>query len=168
VRSVQDLAPLVREAASFALRGSDVALSFDIPADLWWSNVDAGQISQVISNIVINADEAMPAGGTVTVRARTTSVAGNEYPDLAAGTYVRIDIADTGTGIPASDLHRVFEPFFSTKRRGSGLGLATAFSVVRKHDGYIDVASTPRRGHHLLGISARSSTRQSRNAAGTA
>ena len=143
VRSVQDLAPLVREAASFALRGSDVALSFDIPADLWWSNVDAGQISQVISNIVINADEAMPAGGTVTVRARTTSVAEHEYPDLAAGTYVRIDITDTGTGIPASDLRRVFDPFFSTKRRGSGLGLATAYSVVRKHDGYIEATSTP-------------------------
>lgn len=146
VRSVQNLAPLIREAASFALRGSDVSLSFDIPADLWWSNVDAGQISQVISNIVINADEAMPTGGTVTVRARTISVTENQYSDLAPGSYVRIDIMDTGTGIPASDIRRVFDPFFSTKRRGSGLGLATAYSVVRKHDGYIDVTSTPGMG----------------------
>ena len=141
----------MREAASFALRGSDVALSFDIPADLWWSNVDAGQISQVISNIIINADEAMPAGGTITVRARTASVAENEYPDLAAGTYVRIDIADTGTGILPSDLHRVFDPFFSTKRRGSGLGLATAFAAV---EGEVDrvqgIASENRVTHVCL------------------
>jgi PAS domain S-box-containing protein len=143
VRSVQDVAPILREAVSFALRGSDVSARFDVPADLSWASVDKGQLSQVISNIVINANEAMPAGGTISVVARNVTVQAGVYPDLAPGDYVRIDLSDTGIGIAGTDLHRIFDPFFSTKRRGSGLGLATSYAVIHKHDGYIGATSTP-------------------------
>ncbi len=141
VRSVQDLALILREAVSFALRGSDVSASFDLPADLWWANVDKGQLSQVFSNIIINADEAMPAGGTVSVLAHNVTVGDGEYRDLAPGDYVRIDLSDTGVGIAEADLRKIFDPFFSTKRRGSGLGLATSFAIVHKHNGTIGVTS---------------------------
>ena len=146
VRSVQDLAPVLREAVSFALRGSDVSASFDLPADLWWAGIDKGQLSQVFSNIVINADEAMPAGGTISVVARNITVDDGAYPDLAPGDYVRIDLSDTGVGIAETDLRKIFDPFFSTKRRGSGLGLATSYAIVHKHDGTIGVVSTPGAG----------------------
>jgi len=142
VRSVQDVAQIMQEAVSFALRGSDVSPRFDLPADLWWANVDKGQLSQVFSNIVINADEAMPAGGTVSASARNVTFADPvPYPDLAPGDYVQIDLSDTGTGIAESDLHKIFDPFFSTKRRGSGLGLATSYAIIHKHGGYLGVAS---------------------------
>src|SRR5664280_1764031 len=88
VRSVQDLAPVLREAVSFALRGSDVSASFNLPADLWWAGIDKGQLSQVFCNIVINADEAMPAGGTISVVARNITVDDGAYPDLTPGDYV--------------------------------------------------------------------------------
>ncbi|HEY5000928.1 MAG TPA: PAS domain S-box protein, partial [Candidatus Cryosericum sp.] len=147
VRSVQDLAHILREAVSFALRGSDVSASFDVPADLSWVDVDSGQIGQVFSNIAINADEAMPDGGTLLVSARNvTFVDPVPYPDLAPGNYLRIDLSDTGIGIAEANLRKIFDPFFSTKRRGSGLGLATSYAIVRKHDGYISVVSTPGTG----------------------
>jgi CheY-like chemotaxis protein len=146
VRSVQDLAPVLREAVSFALRGSDVSASFDLPANLWWASMDKGQLSQVFSDIVINADEAMPARGTISVIARNVTVDDGAYPDLAPGDYVRIDLSDTGVGIAETNLRRIFDPFFSTKRRGSGLGLATSYAIVHKHDGTIGVASTPGAG----------------------
>ncbi len=142
VRSVQDVAQILQEAVSFALRGSDVSPRFDLPADLWWASVDKGQLSQVFSNIVINADEAMPAGGTISASARNvTFVDPVPYPDLAPGDYVHIDLSDTGTGIAESNLRKIFDPFFSTKRRGSGLGLATSHAIVHKHSGYLGVAS---------------------------
>ncbi|MHB8107086.1 MAG: PAS domain-containing protein [Candidatus Cryosericum sp.] len=146
VRSVHDLAQILRETVSFALRGSDVSACFDLPADLYWASVDKGQITQVFSNIIINADEAMPAGGTVSVVGRNVTLDDGAYPDLVPGNYVRIDVSDTGIGIAETDLRKVFDPFFSTKRRGSGLGLATSYAIIHKHDGYIGVVSTPGTG----------------------
>ena len=146
VRSAQDLAPVLREAVSFALRGSDISTSFDLPTDLWWASIDKGQLSQVFSNIAINAHEAMPAGGGISVLARNVTVAAGTYPDLPPGDYVRIDLSDNGVGIAETDVHKIFDPFFSTKSRGSGLGLATAYAIVRKHDGTIGVVSAPGAG----------------------
>ncbi|HWQ21595.1 MAG TPA: PAS domain S-box protein, partial [Clostridia bacterium] len=144
VRSVQDVSHILRESVGFALRGSDVSASFDLPADLSWVDVDGGQIGQVFSNIAINADEAMPTGGTLTVSAcNVTFAEPTPYPDLVPGNYVRIDISDAGVGIAEADLRKIFDPFFSTKRRGSGLGLATSYAIVHKHDGCIGVRSTP-------------------------
>lgn len=143
VRSVQNVAHLLQEAVGFALRGSDVLVQFDLAADLWSADIDGGQISQVLSNITINANEAMPSGGTISVSARNVTIATGSYPDLAPGKYVRIDLSDTGVGIAHDDLPKIFDPFFSTKRRGSGLGLATSYAIIRKHDGYIGVSSTP-------------------------
>ncbi|MHB8108083.1 MAG: PAS domain-containing hybrid sensor histidine kinase/response regulator, partial [Candidatus Cryosericum sp.] len=142
VRSAQDVAPILREVTDFALRGSDVQASVDIAPDLWWSNVDRGQIGQVFSNIIINADEAMPDGGRLSVSARNVTLATPDaQPELAPGRYVRIDITDTGMGIPECDLRKIFDPFFTTKKRGSGLGLATSYAIVHKHDGHIGVTS---------------------------
>lgn len=146
VRSVQDVGHLLRDAVSFALRGSSVSVQFDLPEDLWTANVDAGQISQVFSNLAINANEAMPSGGTVTVSARNVNVAEGSHADLAPGPYLQIEFRDSGIGIGPDDLPKIFDPFFSTKRRGSGLGLATSYAIIHKHDGHIGVTSTPGAG----------------------
>ena len=147
VRSVQDLAPILREVTAFALHGSDVRAVMDFSEGLWPANVDRGQISQVFSNMVINADEAMLDGGTLSVSAHNVLISDPvPHPDLVPGCYVQVDISDTGTGIPESDLHKIFDPFFSTKGRGSGLGLTTAYAIVRKHGGCIQIASTPGKG----------------------
>ncbi len=147
VRSVQNLAPILREVTAFALRGSNVRAVMTLSEGLWPANVDRGQIGQVFSNMVINADEAMPDGGTLSVAAHNVRISEPvPHPDLVPGCYVQVDISDTGTGISASDLHKIFDPFFSTKERGSGLGLTTAYAIVRKHGGCIRIASAPGTG----------------------
>jgi PAS domain S-box-containing protein len=141
VRTSERLQPILEESAGFALRGSIVHAAFAIDPALWTADIDKAQMAQVISNIVINAREAMPGGGTVTIQACNVVLHEDDVPGLVAGTYARIDIGDTGIGIPESDLHKVFDPYFSTKQRGSGLGLATAHTVVQKHGGCILVRS---------------------------
>ena len=132
---------LLKESAGFALRGSRVRCDVVIPDDLWLIDADEGQISQVIHNLIINADQAMPDGGTITVRCENTVVAEGAVPRVAAGRYVRLDIRDSGVGIPADHLAKIFDPYFTTKQRGSGLGLATAYSIIGKHGGHIAVTS---------------------------
>ncbi len=149
VRTSERLQPILEESAGFALRGSFVHAAFTIDPALWTADIDKAQIAQVISNIVINAREAMPGGGTVAIQACNVVLDEDEVPGLVAGTYVRIDIGDTGIGIPESDLHKVFDPYFSTKQRGSGLGLATAHTVVQKHGGCILVRSVLGQGTTL-------------------
>ncbi|MCG8619617.1 MAG: PAS domain S-box protein [Desulfobacterales bacterium] len=142
VREIAPLDPFLKETALFALSGSKVSCEFDVPADLWSCNYDRNQISQVIDNIVINALHAMPDGGTVTLSAKN-EVMDRDAGDntLDPGPYVCISIADTGTGIAPEHLDRIFDPFFSTKQTGSGLGLATSYSIVNRHDGKIQVTS---------------------------
>ncbi len=144
VRETGDLAPVVRDACTFALSGSNVSCAVTMPEDLWACNFDKNQISQVIGNIVINAQQAMPAGGTVTVCAANTSLKAGEKGSLQAGAYVKISIHDEGTGIAEHILPRIFDPFFTTKQKGSGLGLSICHSIVRRHDGWID--AQPRQG----------------------
>ncbi|MBA4371789.1 MAG: hypothetical protein C0402_02880 [Thermodesulfovibrio sp.] len=132
---------LISESALFSLRGAPVKCTFSIPDDLLPVEVDEGQINQVINNLVINAVQASPAGGTIHITAK------NVFPDrtselsLNSGQYVRIDVQDSGMGILKEHLTRIFDPFFSTKQHGSGLGLATAYSIVKKHGGLITVES---------------------------
>ncbi|MDQ5977782.1 MAG: Response regulator, partial [Verrucomicrobiota bacterium] len=141
IRSAVSLPEIVREVAEFALRGSKVSARFDLPADLWPADVDKGQIGQVVQNIVINATQAMPDGGMVEL-ALSNRVVGAELAGvLAPGRYLRLDIADHGPGIAANDLARIFDPYFTTKKQGSGLGLATVHSIVKKHAGHITVES---------------------------
>ena len=141
VRSAVLLGELIREAAEFALHGARVGCEFDLADDLRPADADKGQIGQVVQNLVINAVQAMPDGGVIRLRLRNESLAADSLPPLPAGDYLRLEIADTGQGIPPENLARVFEPFFTTKEHGTGLGLATVYSIVQKHGGQISVES---------------------------
>ena len=145
IKSATSLHALLLDTVNFALRGSNVQAALDLAPDLWVAEVDSGQISQVINNLVINAKEAMPEGGNLHVRAKNLAVTPGTAGELA-GEYVVIEIADEGTGIPPADMEKIFDPYFSTKARGSGLGLASAHSVVQRHHGTMEVESTPGKG----------------------
>jgi nitrogen-specific signal transduction histidine kinase len=145
VRKLASLAELLTDTAGFALRGSNVKCRFSIPDDLWHAEIDAGQVSQVIHNLVINAQQAMHAGGTVELTAENmafdiTQSIGKGLP-IKEGNYIRIAVADNGSGISKEHLEKIFDPFFTTKKTGSGLGLATSFSIARNHGGHLSVES---------------------------
>jgi len=141
LRKPVGIAELIRESASFAARGTSSQVETSVAEDLSAADVDEGQIGQVIQNLVINAAQAMPQGGLVTVHAEDVTVETDEVPPLSPGRYVRITTHDHGIGVPTEHLKRIFDPFFSTKQSGSGLGLATAFSIARSHGGTITVES---------------------------
>jgi len=142
IRAAVALPDVVREVAEFVLRGSNVRCRFDIPDGVWSANVDRSQIGQVVQNIAINALQAMPGGGLLDIALANTEV-GSEFAGiLAAGRYVRLTLTDHGTGIPEADLPKIFFPYFTTKRMGSGLGLATVYSIVKKHHGHVIAEST--------------------------
>lgn len=132
---------LLKESASFVLHGSNVSYDIEIPDDLAAVDVDEGQISQVVNNLIINATQAMPGGGTVSIKATNTVVDATNVMALTPGKYVRLAVADTGCGIPAEVQSRVFDPYYTTKIGGSGLGLASVQSIITKHGGHIDVCS---------------------------
>ena len=146
VKKLVNTAEIIKESAEFALRGSKVKLMMSFADDLWPIEADEGQITQVINNLVINADEAMPVGGTLTISAGNLVLKKNDILPLRGGNYVRIDIKDTGTGISPVHIQRIFEPYFTTKQKGSGLGLTTAYSVVKNHGGIIIVESEQNEG----------------------
>lgn len=138
--------PLVIETARFTLSGSQVSVTTDLPDDLPPCDHDPDQIGQVINNILLNAQQAMPAGGTVDIRGTVVTVTAEEIPPLAPGRHIAISFTDHGVGIPAEIQPRVFDPFFTTKQKGSGLGLAVSHSIVRQHGGTITVRSEPGKG----------------------
>ncbi|MCP5487589.1 MAG: PAS domain S-box protein [Verrucomicrobia bacterium] len=137
VKKVQRIGSAIREAATFAIRGSRSRCHFAIPPDEWPVEVDAGQISQVIQNLVINADQAMPDGGLITITLENCNLDTENPAALPAGHYLHIQVTDCGTGIPPAQLTRIFDPYFTTKQKGSGLGLATSYTILRKHGGAI-------------------------------
>ena len=141
VKSTVSIAELLEEAALFSLRGSPVRCAFDLPENLWPASVDAGQVGQVINNIIINAEQSMPEGGIVEVNARNVEIGSPSPLPLAPGKYLKISIRDQGIGIPKAHLAKIFDPYFTTKQKGSGIGLAVAYSIVDKHDGYITAES---------------------------
>ena len=140
-----DLASLIESTARFALGGSNVRAHVLMAQDLWKVLGDEGQLSQVINNLVINAQQAMPSGGAVEILARNVSLRGHESA-LPAGDYVRIDCVDGGVGIDEKDVAHIFDPFFTTKLRGSGLGLTTSARIINEHGGRIEVESRPAEG----------------------
>jgi len=143
ILAVGSLADLVRESADFVLRGSNTKCTFDLADDLWSVVMDSGQMSQVVNNLLMNAQEAMPSGGSVVVSGRNLEQA----PEgLSEGKYVEITVSDNGPGIDPEILHKVFDPYFSTKKDGSGLGLATAFSILDRHAGQLTVTSSTGEG----------------------
>ncbi|MEO5656827.1 MAG: PAS domain S-box protein, partial [Nitrospiria bacterium] len=146
VKSLISLGGLLEEWVAFPLRGTSIRPRFLIDHDLWPVEADEGQINQVINNLVINAHQAMPAGGVLTVRAKNSLIHPQDRLPLAAGPYVRISITDQGPGIPHDQLAKIFDPFFTTKPRGTGLGLTTSYSIVKKHEGHIRVESASEGG----------------------
>lgn len=132
---------LLREIFSLSLSGSDAGRETDIPDTLWSVECDETQIKQAIGNLLINAIQAMPAGGKVILKASNFDAIDPPSPMLPCGKYVRITISDTGIGIPEEHLSRIFDPYFTTKTKGHGLGLSMVWNVVRNHNGYIEVES---------------------------
>ena len=134
-----------RRGRALALRGSNVTCTFDLAPDLWPIEADEAQLVQVFTNLLINAQQAMPHGGVVAVRAenvvRADGASRSTRCGSRPGAYVRVSVADQGIGIPKEHLSRIFDPYFSTKQRGSGLGLATTYSIVKNHGGLIGVDS---------------------------
>ncbi|MBI5692476.1 MAG: transporter substrate-binding domain-containing protein [Verrucomicrobia bacterium] len=150
IRRPSALQGLIRESTQLALSGSSTVALFDLDPQLWPAEVDPTQIGQVLRNLVLNAREAMPAAGTVTVTAANVTLPEQAVRGLPAGKYVRISVADQGPGIPPELVARIFDPYFSTKQRGSqkgmGLGLTICLSVAKQHHGAITVDSAPGRG----------------------
>jgi len=142
VRKTIPLRPVIENAVKFALSGSRLNYRIDMDDRLRPVEIDEGQIGQVIQNIVLNADQAMPLGGNIRIEARNVHTGDPGVPQtLAPGDYVAIAISDNGIGIPEQFLSRIFDPYFTTKEKGSGLGLATSYSIVKNHEGIIDVSS---------------------------
>lgn len=136
-----DARKLILETAEFALSGSRVVLAASVPEDLWPVNGDQLQLSQVVANVTLNAKQAMPNGGTLTVTARNV--------ELDSGRHIRIDFADTGPGIPDDVLRRIFEPYFTTKEEGNGLGLAVSIAIIERHSGRIEAGNRPEGGAYF-------------------
>jgi PAS domain S-box-containing protein len=141
IKKTGTLFPFVQETAQFALSGSNISANFSIQENLWPCNFDKNQIGRVIDNIIINAKQAMPDGGTIELSAHNVSISGNVHPHLRNGDYVTISIKDCGIGMPKEILSRIFDPFYTTKVTGNGLGLASCHSIIKRHGGCIDVES---------------------------
>ncbi len=146
VKKTVSIGELVKENVDFAVRGAGVRCEYCVPEGIWQVEVDDGQISQVVQNLIINANQAMPMGGTITVGAENLQVESPGPLPVRPGRYVKISVSDTGGGIPEDILPRIFDPYFTTKQHGSGLGLATAYSIMKRHGGYINVESRPGAG----------------------
>jgi PAS domain S-box-containing protein len=141
IKEAASMTDIIKESADFALSGSNVKCEFNFQGDLWMVEVDKGQISQVINNLIINADQAMPEGGVIEVKASNINIKEDNIIPIEPGNYVEISIKDEGVGIPEEQLLNIYDPFFSTKDGGSGLGLTTAYSIIQRHEGYISVES---------------------------
>jgi PAS domain S-box-containing protein len=144
IKKTASIGKLIQDTVSFSLRGTHSRSEFLFGADLWPAEIDPGQISQVVANLVVNADQAMPNGGTLRVSCDNFTYHSDtapNVPDLLPGDYIRIAIRDEGVGIPENCLKRIFDPYFTTKPKGNGLGLATTYSIIKNHNGLICVDS---------------------------
>ncbi len=147
VRKVYDIRAIIQEAIDFSTHGANITTQLNCCCDNTLALVDKGQISQVAQNLVINARQAMPDGGTLNISGANIMVT-NEQPvaDLAPGRYIKIRFTDTGSGIPEAIKTSIFDPYFTTKQGGSGLGLAITYSILKKHGGYITAENNPEGG----------------------
>ncbi|HWB60204.1 MAG TPA: ATP-binding protein, partial [Chthoniobacteraceae bacterium] len=143
VKKTSSIGQLIEETVNFTITGTNVLKEIRIPATLWPVDIDSGQISQVVANLVLNAEQAMPAGGTVRVCSENFTLAQEDatLSYLRPGRFVKITVQDEGIGIPQEYIKKIFDPYFTTKPKGSGLGLATAYSIIKSHDGMITVDS---------------------------
>lgn len=141
IKRLVDFGHLVRETTPFILRGKSTLGKVTQDGDLWPAEVDEGQLTQVLSNLIINADQAMPNGGTIRVHLQNKALTDPNPYGLRAGAYLLCEIHDSGQGIPADSLPKIFDPYFTTKEKGYGLGLATVFSIIKRHGGMITARS---------------------------
>jgi PAS domain S-box-containing protein len=159
VKKAASISELVRDSTDFVMSGADIKCEFVLPDDLWVVEVDVGQMSQVIHNLILNARQSMPGGGVIKIQAENVIIGGQDragsglitatssFPSiplqqaLADGEYIRISIEDHGIGIPEELFDKIFDPYFTTKQDGNGLGLATAYAIIKKHSGYITLTS---------------------------
>jgi len=145
IRKRVSIDDVVKDSAVFVLRGSNVRCDINIPDDLWLVEIDSGQMSQVIQNMILNARDAMEGGGAVTISARNREGI-IESLDASQRHWVEITIIDEGPGMSQEVVDRIFDPYFTTKDKGSGLGLSICHSIIRQHNGTIQVTSTPGSG----------------------
>ncbi|WP_020677637.1 PocR ligand-binding domain-containing protein [Geopsychrobacter electrodiphilus] len=136
-----NLGELIEEVVQFNLSGSNVKPVISLAENLWLAQADLGQLQQVFGNLTINAAQAMPEGGYLWIEVENTEVAESNIQSLAQGRYIRIRVKDNGTGIAPEHLNRIFDPYFTTKQTGSGLGLATIYSIIHQHGGHVSVDS---------------------------
>ncbi len=142
VKQLTAIGPLLHEVARFSLRGSNTDVEINIATDLWSASVDTGQFGQIINNLAINASQAMPDGGRLTIKAENVILSPTKLPDESSNDhFIKITFTDQGVGISPEHLSKIFDPYFTTKRTGNGLGLATVFSIIKNHNGLINVKS---------------------------
>ena len=146
VRTTISLIPLLMDSSNFALRGSNIKCNFDFLPDLWLVEADEGQLNQVFNNLIINAKQAMKEGGQIFIKAINLDLTQSEnlireQVPLNLGNYIKVTFEDEGVGISAQNLHKIFDPYFTTKVQGNGLGLTTSYSIIQRHDGHISVES---------------------------
>jgi PAS domain S-box-containing protein len=146
IKEATSIKDIIKESTRFALRGSKSICEFSMGEDLWPVEVDVGQFNQVINNIMINASQAMPLGGTIKVAAENLIIGDKDNLPIKPGRYICISITDQGTGITEEHLSHIFDPYFKTRQEGTGLGLATTYSIIKRHDGHITVESQPEVG----------------------
>jgi CheY-like chemotaxis protein len=143
IKKLFSVAEFLTESISFTCVGSPVRCETTFPENLWSIEADPGQIGQVFQNLTINAIQAMPTGGTIKVWAENLTLGTDIDLPIGAGKYIKISVRDQGMGIPAKHLPRIFDPYFTTKHKGSGLGLASTYAIIKKHHGHIAVESKP-------------------------
>lgn len=141
IKKATHIDELVKDSAAFTLSGSMTRPEFYIMDNLWPVEVDEGQVSQVINNLILNANQAMYGGGIIEVRCENIVLGKEDTLPLTRGRYIKITVKDQGCGIAKEHLEKIFDPYFTTKKKGSGLGLSTTYSIVKKHDGHIAVES---------------------------
>jgi len=141
IKKSTSIADLIKESAWFSLGGSNIRCEFDIADDLWYVDVDEVQITHVINNMVLNAKQAMEGGGKIKLTAENHISRSSDKVPLKAGKYIRLCIEDQGHGIAEEHLSKIFDPYFTTRAQASGLGITTAWSIIKKHGGYLSVES---------------------------
>jgi signal transduction histidine kinase/ActR/RegA family two-component response regulator len=147
IRTTMRLPEVVRNSAQVSLHDArGVTCEFDFAADLWSVHADKAQITQVVRSLATNAAQAMPNGGTIKISARNETVNGTSSEPLRPGNYVRLTVSDSGSGIPPENLGKIFDPYFTTKSQGSGLGLAMVYSIAKRHQGHVSAESEFGRG----------------------
>jgi signal transduction histidine kinase len=146
VKGWASLEQIVRETSGFLLSGSSVKAEFFVDKALWPVEVDAGQISQVVQNLVVNAKDAMSGVGLLTVEMTNILLEKNASVPLAPGPYIRTRVIDQGTGIPREHVDHIFDLYYTTKPDGNGIGLALVYSIVKRHGGYVEVESSSEKG----------------------